>query len=243
MKVLKFLPLLLIFAGACKKKPPEPERICNDGVDNDENGSTDCDDPACASYPDCQIPEVERACADGIDDDQDGDIDCADPDCAMICKEKCDDEVDNDMDGDVDCDDSDCASTRVCNQPVQVVAANFMRVNFEFDSINLVGDSMSALRDNAKILQENGGVRVEIQGHADERGTTEYNLALGERRAKAIKDKLTGMGVSGSQLSIVSYGEERPAERGASESVWSVNRRAEFRVTAGGGDAVKGSVP
>ncbi len=244
--MLKFLPLLILFTGACKKPPPEPERICNDGADNDDDGLVDCKDPDCASYPDCRKPLAETVCDDGIDEDEDGTTDCADSDCKgnSACKEKqCDDGTDNDGDGATDCDDPDCAKMPACFvAPVQVVVKNFSRVQFQYDSTSMTGSSNSALSENAAILQANGGIRVEVQGHADNRGTTEYNLALGEKRAQAIKSKLTGMGVSPGQISIVSYGEERPIERGQGETAWSVNRRAEFRVTAGDPKAVKGTV-
>ena len=72
-----------------------------------------------------------------------------------------------------------------------------------------------------------------MQGHADDRGTTDYNLALGERRARAVRDALTSMGASSSQLTVISYGEERPLANGSGEGSWSQNRRAEFRVTTG----------
>ncbi len=121
------------------------------------------------------------------------------------------------------------------NDAVKAIARNFERVHFEFDSTSLTSDSMTALRENAKILSENQGIRVEIQGHADERGTTEYNLALGERRARTLKDKLQGMGASPNQLSVISYGEERPLANGQSETVWAKNRRAEFRIISGTG--------
>ena len=117
-------------------------------------------------------------------------------------------------------------------EPVPEVIKNFERVNFAFDSTRLVGDSQEALRENAEILQNYPGLKVEVQGHADERGTTDYNLALGERRAKSIKDALTGMGVSSSQITTVSYGEERPLDTSSTETAWSKNRRAEFRVTS-----------
>jgi peptidoglycan-associated lipoprotein len=119
------------------------------------------------------------------------------------------------------------------------IARNFRRVNFAFDSTNLVGESMTALAENAKILQDFAEVRVEIQGHADERGTTEYNLALGERRAQAVKSRLESMGVPSSRVTVVSYGKERPLASGSSETVWAQNRRAEFRVIQG---VSKGSV-
>ena len=116
------------------------------------------------------------------------------------------------------------------DEAVARIEQNFQRVHFGFDSTDLVGDSQAALEDNAKILNEFAGVRVEVQGHADERGTTDYNLALGQRRANVIKERLERMGVSSGRVTLVSFGEERPLAEGSGPSVWSQNRRAEFRV-------------
>ena len=113
--------------------------------------------------------------------------------------------------------------------------ANFARVHFEVDSSSLTEEALAALADNAKILQEHRSIRVEIQGHADERGTVDYNLALGMRRADAVARALGAMGVTEDRLRAISFGEERPIEASASETAWSQNRRCEFRVTAGDG--------
>ena len=136
------------------------------------------------------------------------------------------------------------AAPKTVEEAVREVARNFRRVNFAFDSTDLVGDSSSALQANAKILQEFADLRVEIQGHADERGTTDYNVALGQRRAQAVKSRLESMGVPSSRLTLVSFGEERPLASGASETAWSENRRAEFRVLQGApAGIVVGTVP
>ena len=127
-------------------------------------------------------------------------------------------------------------------EAAEVILLNFQKVHFEYDSTDLVGPSRDALGQNATILQDFPNLSVEIQGHADERGTTEYNLALGQKRAQNIKEYLASMGVGSSRLSIVSYGEERPAEGGSSEWAWSQNRRAEFRVMRSGDAPVKGTI-
>ena len=127
----------------------------------------------------------------------------------------------------------DVADLRQVEKVVEQVRVNFAKVFFNYDSTSLSGDSRSALEANAALLQRYPDVRVEVQGHADDRGTTDYNLALGQRRATSIRDALTSMGASSSQITILSYGEERPAASGSGESVWSQNRRAEFRVTQG----------
>ncbi len=99
---------------------------------------------------------------------------------------------------------------------------------FEFDSSDLKPEAMRALDVHARDLQGNGA-RVVLEGHADERGTREYNMALGERRAQAVQRYLVLQGVSPAQLEPVSYGEERPNVVGHDDSAWSQNRRVELR--------------
>jgi len=99
---------------------------------------------------------------------------------------------------------------------------------FEFDSSDLKQDAMRALDVHARDLQ-GSGKRVVLEGHTDERGTREYNMALGERRAKAVQRYLVLQGVSPAQLELVSYGEERPVAGGHTESDWAQNRRVELR--------------
>jgi peptidoglycan-associated lipoprotein len=123
------------------------------------------------------------------------------------------------------------------------IARNFERVAFPYDSAELTAASQRALAENAALLVENADVTVEIQGHCDERGTTEYNLALGQKRAAAVRAFLVARGVGPSRLGVVSYGEERPFAEGEGEIAWAQNRRAEFRVTGGDVEAVAGTVP
>jgi peptidoglycan-associated lipoprotein len=111
-------------------------------------------------------------------------------------------------------------------------------IYFEFDSDALGDAARSALDQKLAILQSNSGVRLRIGGHADERGSDEYNLALGQRRAAAAKRYLTQRGIPEAQIEIISFGEERPAASGSDESAWSQNRRDEFEITAGG-DALR----
>lgn len=127
------------------------------------------------------------------------------------------------------------ASIAAAQAALQELQQNFMRVHFALDSATLTREAQDALQSNVGILQAYPRIRVEIQGHADERGTVDYNLALGQRRARTVLGFLQTHGVAGSRLSVVSYGEERPLERGATEVAWAKNRRAEFRVIEGGG--------
>jgi peptidoglycan-associated lipoprotein len=99
-------------------------------------------------------------------------------------------------------------------------------VYFAFDSYSLDDRAQGTLDRQASVLMKSGSIPVTIEGHADERGTREYNLALGERRASAVKDYLVAYGVSPGRLRTISYGEERPAMLGSSEADWAKNRRA-----------------
>lgn len=103
------------------------------------------------------------------------------------------------------------------------------RIHFAFDSYDLRSEAREILREKAELLQDNQDLQMVIEGHCDERGTAEYNLALGERRARAAYEFLVLLGVDADRLSIISYGEERPLEEGSSEEAWAKNRRAEFR--------------
>jgi peptidoglycan-associated lipoprotein len=99
---------------------------------------------------------------------------------------------------------------------------------FDFDRAVLRPDSLAALEQHAAHLRENPDRRVVIEGHTDERGTREYNMALGERRADAVRAFLVSNGVRRAQLDIVSYGEERPVNPASNEAAWALNRRAEM---------------
>jgi len=104
----------------------------------------------------------------------------------------------------------------------------FQKIHFDFDKYNLRSDAISALNENAKVLMENPSVRIRIEGHCDERGTVEYNLALGEKRAQTAKEYLVKLGVNSSRVETISYGKERPVAFGTNEDAWAKNRRDEF---------------
>jgi peptidoglycan-associated lipoprotein len=106
-------------------------------------------------------------------------------------------------------------------------------IYFDFDSHSLSNDAREILRANATWLKSNPAARAEIEGHSDERGTNEYNLALGAKRAQTAKDFLSTLGVGAERLSTISYGEEIPTCKEASESCWQRNRRARFVVLPG----------
>ena len=99
-------------------------------------------------------------------------------------------------------------------------------VYFEFDKSNLTSKSIQTLKSAVSALNENESIKISLAGHADERGTREYNLALGERRANAAKDYLITYGISADRISVISYGKERPVDSGSNPLSWSKNRRS-----------------
>jgi peptidoglycan-associated lipoprotein len=101
-------------------------------------------------------------------------------------------------------------------------------IYFDYNSFALRPDSLDVLKRNSELIRQTPGLIIQIEGHCDERGTQEYNLALGEKRALAVRSHLINLGVSGDRLITISYGEEDPANMGHDESAWSQNRRAEF---------------
>ncbi len=111
-------------------------------------------------------------------------------------------------------------------------------INFDYDQAAIRDADQGTLDRKASILSANPNVRIRISGHADERGSDEYNLALGNRRAAAAKRYLESKGVEGSRVEVVSYGEERPMNPGTDEAAFAQNRRDEFEVTAGGDNLV-----
>jgi peptidoglycan-associated lipoprotein len=107
-------------------------------------------------------------------------------------------------------------------------------VYFEYDTDAIRADAQVSLEKKLPILQANPGLKFRIEGHCDNRGSDEYNIALGRRRAEAVKRFLTDRGIDGSRIETVSFGRERPAVQGDTEDAWSRNRRDEFTITAGG---------
>jgi len=101
-------------------------------------------------------------------------------------------------------------------------------IYFEFDSSDVTSEARDIISAHAQNLSQNSRLSLVLEGHADERGTREYNIALGERRAKAVKQLLVVQGVQASQIQVISFGEERPAAVGHDESAWSLNRRVEL---------------
>lgn len=110
----------------------------------------------------------------------------------------------------------------------QATTTGLQRIHFEYDQSTISAEAREIVAQNAQYLTANPGVRVRVEGHCDERGTTEYNLALGERRAKAAFQYLMDLGVDPNRMTTVSYGEEVPLDPAGTDAAWAKNRRAEF---------------
>ena len=102
------------------------------------------------------------------------------------------------------------------------------RIHFDFDKYNIRPDDAEILKQNVAVLKRFPTVKIQIEGHCDEKGTNEYNLALGERRASSAKKYLISLGIDERRISTVSYGEEKPLDPGHNEEAWAKNRRADF---------------
>ena len=121
---------------------------------------------------------------------------------------------------------SSASSSAADKTPAEKLAQVGDTVNFGFDSAELTVSARSTLNRQAAFLSLNQDLMIVIEGHADERGTREYNLALGDRRATAVRDYLVAKGINSARVRTVSYGKERPAVAGSDEAAWAKNRRA-----------------
>jgi len=111
-------------------------------------------------------------------------------------------------------------------------AMGLQTINFPFDSFELTSDANRRLQANADILKANPTANIQVEGHCDERGGIQYNLALGEKRANAVKRKLSALGIGGTRIETISYGKEKPIALGHTESDHDQNRRANFVITS-----------
>ena len=115
----------------------------------------------------------------------------------------------------------------VGEETIEMLAVNVPdRLFFSYDSYALTSSAQSTLSKQAKWLKANPSVTISVEGHADERGTREYNLALGDRRANAAKDYLMSQGISSNRVTTISYGKERPVKSGSNDTAWAQNRRS-----------------
>lgn len=113
-------------------------------------------------------------------------------------------------------------------------AAFSTMIYFDYDKSDLKPEARASLDAKLPLLRANGNVRIRIAGHTDERGSDEYNIALGQRRAAAAKNYLVANGIAADRIDVVSFGEDRPAQMGSDETAWSKNRRDEFEIIVGG---------
>jgi peptidoglycan-associated lipoprotein len=113
-----------------------------------------------------------------------------------------------------------------------VTQGDLQPIYFDFDKYDLRPGDREILNLNAVVLKDNATVRIRIEGNCDERGTVEYNLALGERRASAARDYLINLGIDSDRISVISYGKERPKYPGQNEGAWSKNRRDDFVIVS-----------
>lgn len=107
-------------------------------------------------------------------------------------------------------------------------APKLQDIYFDFDKYNIRADAKETLERNAAWLKKNPNLKIQIEGHCDERGTNEYNLALGDRRAKSTRDYIISLGIAPGKISTISFGEEKPLDPGHNEEAWAKNRRAHF---------------
>jgi len=122
------------------------------------------------------------------------------------------------------------ATTPPQTDPLAAAQAALQDINFDFDKSDIRPDARGILKANADFLIKNNDIKIIIEGHCDERGTAEYNMALGERRAQEAKKYLINLGVDASRMKTISYGEERPLDPASNEEAWAKNRRAHFAV-------------
>ena len=127
-------------------------------------------------------------------------------------------------------------------EEIITMTQNFQRVYFDTDSSTLNPQAKEALEENAQLMIQNSDIRIEIQGHADERGTTDYNLALGQQRATNVSQFLVHLGVPSSRIRMTSFGEEKPLSVTSSEHSWSKNRRCEFVIVWSKTKYIQGSM-
>ena len=132
----------------------------------------------------------------------------------------------------------EAAEAAAASARAEAMRALTAAIYFDYDRADITDESRAVLDAKLPLLTSNAGVRLRIAGHTDSRGSDEYNIALGQRRAAAAKRYLTGRGIADNRIDIVSFGEERPVAMGMDEGSFSQNRRAEFEVTAGGDNLV-----
>lgn len=127
--------------------------------------------------------------------------------------------------------DKEVTARGITPEEMKALEKSLQDIHFEFDKSDLTAEARETLSKNAKLMQAKSRAKIIIEGHCDERGTSEYNLALGERRANSARQYLISLGIGNDRLSTVSYGEEKPLDAGHTDDAWNKNRRAHFLVT------------
>lgn len=207
-----FLVLSMLFAiglvvSACEPDPPPPEPECDDDLDCPADKL--CQAGRCVTRAPKEAPPECYSNADCPDNKI-----CVAGKCVIECQS-----------------DSDCPNGKSCiNNRCVDAGCKVPVVYFDFDQYYLTSEAQSTLRANAGCLKEFKSKTIVIEGHCDERGTAEYNLSLGQKRAQAVRDFVVDLGIDPAAIKIISYGEERPAEYGSTEAAWAKNRRAEGKI-------------
>ena len=129
-------------------------------------------------------------------------------------------------------DNTDATNMELNGSSDESTAGPLRTIYFDYNSSSLSFAAREALEANAEFLKLSGNIAIQIEGHADERGGVQYNIALGEKRAQSVRDYLTALGVSAERVTTVSYGKDRPLAFGHDDQAWSKNRRANFVITA-----------
>ena len=229
----RLAPLALVLLFGCPKPPAYPEcrndddcsgraEVCINGV------CRECrDDAQCAKKPGTVC--VSNACQPKAQCQQNEDC----PQGQKCAQNKCVPEC-TDATAQQDCGAGrKCVSGRCTAPDAAKVSCQLEAVYFGFDDASLTPEARNTLDADRQCLRQRGDPPVTVAGHTDERGTTEYNLALGERRAEAVRKYLIGLGADPQKIKPLSYGKERPVDPGHDEAAWAKNRRVEISVEGG----------
>ena len=210
-RYLAAVMLLGFFVSGCPDDPKPPPECTTDADCPEGKG---CEGGKCVEK---EAPPPPPECTSN-DDCPEG-KECQGGNCVQLVSKKTECITDADCQPGYACEDEKCVPRPECTLDA---------VYFDFDDYAVRSDMRTALQANVDCLKSRPDYRIRIEGHCDERGTEEYNLALGENRARSIRDFLRDMGVDPSRMEIISYGEDRPADTGHAERAWSRNRRGEL---------------
>ena len=202
------------------------------GTDNHCKDGFTCQENACVPKPECTADsDCEGSCMQCSDEkcvpQCTADSDCKEGEgCSQGC---CTKKEEPECLSDADCGEAQRCQKQKCieAQPPEPETCNMQNVQFDYNEFSLTASARSVIDANLECIKKSKGT-ITLSGHADERGTEEYNLHLGEKRANAVKRYLVKMGVSESRLKAISFGEERPIANGHDEASWATNRRVEF---------------